>query len=1054
MFFKIDNPMEPELRELLRTTATDPIGDSHNYVSLYGPHARWTVRPHTQTAFWTGYCDLVDRKSNGREGVSPEPFANLCLAERPQEVMPLVAKLIFRFHADTNDNENWEPYEDEFLQWLCHTYQTVLSEYFRITTDTHMELSVVVLESLTPWYEEDRESGQRFMLMEVRIQFPYARIDAGMQNRLVRSRVIQLLRNNNVLAKMQRQPVGDWEQIISSNTTNEPVVLYGSTEVQGRPKLALTHIWPHITREMLDSGAEPEENALEDAFVPQNHVHVQQQAVNPTIFDNVQTLQYWMPMFLSLGYWPTVLLPRQEANDGGRFGLQLRVMKQGEELQDEALAKFILGGNGTDEMIGKVKRIHCIEHIAHVLNNGIPGGTKETFHCIRDGLIQMLADLNNNNVAIFFRNLYEKYIIFTRDGTKELWYRFNTISNLWVRSEKEEISGTMFAAIDLIIDKFHLFQDKEEKEGLYVKMNRTFSNKCGQANFRSGTMNIFKEKSIIRDFIKQLDTISPNIPLNDGMMYNLFTGEHRQRTREDKCTYTINAKYVREPDKSDQDFVMDFFFKFASENQVMMDYLLENLAIYISGDISDKTYMIIFGPGGNNGKSKCFTILRTLLGRSYTTVPEGVLIRMKSTTANAHTAHKMVLIGKRLATLSELDGLQQLDTKEIKRLTGGDDDTVRGLGVDFQSFEMKAHCLLSTNDLPQIVADKATINRTRVFPCHSEFVSGLKVKEAKPEGPGFRYPMDEKMEEKMTKPNMLDALFSILCRYAGKYIHDNRVIVIPDEIKRVSLAFVTDGFILADFINDHCDVSDDKVKTSCADLYQHYCSCFTGKDRIGKNKFHAAIMSRFTRVKNNTNFYVGIKIKSSPSPIDTWTDQKISTLTQPKESSNIEKIHKNQDQYLGINQTTNPTPPRTPLTLNMLPTRGTPPQTPTNVKVSEPIIPTIVNNPPIVPITPQRVPAQAIMLPISTKSPIILTPTKPPIIPMPTKSPIILMPTKLPVIPVPTVSTSTGIPKINWTFPPVVLNKNLPNPTVKLQVPSTPPAILENLRNPPGTILI
>jgi phage/plasmid-associated DNA primase len=316
--------MEPELRDLLRVVATDTTNnDSHTHVTFYGPHARWTVRPHTQTNFWSGYCDLVDRKTNGRDLITAEPLSNICLAERPQEVMPQIAKLIFRFHADVSDEETWEPYDDEFLQYLCNTYQTVLSEYFRITTETHMELVVVVMESTTHWIEE--ESGQRFMIMEVRLQFPYGRIDSGMQTRLVRPRVIQLLRNNNVLAKMQRQPIGDWEQIISSNTANEPIALYGSCEVQGRPKLEITHIWPQITREMLELNVTPDEIALEDSFVPQNHIHVQQQTVNPEIFDNNANLQYWIPMFLSLGYWPTVLLPKQEINDEGRFTTQLRI---------------------------------------------------------------------------------------------------------------------------------------------------------------------------------------------------------------------------------------------------------------------------------------------------------------------------------------------------------------------------------------------------------------------------------------------------------------------------------------------------------------------------------------------------------------------------------------------------------------------------------------------------------------------------------------------------------------------------------------------------------
>lgn len=327
--------MDPELRDLLRLVATDNSNDSYTHVTLYGTHARWAIPHHNQTDFWNGYCDLVDKKNNGRDGLPPQPHSNMCLAERPQEVMPLIAKLTFKFQvddSDANNDNNWEPYDDEFLQHLSHTYQTVLSEYFNIMTDTKMELVILVLESTNHWYEEDRDTGHRFLVMDLRLQFPYGKVDAGMQSRLIRPRVIQSLRNNNVLSKMQRQPVGDWEQIISSNTVNEPIVMYGSSEFSGRPKLELTHIWQHITTDMLDSGIQPEEFSLEDSFVPQNHIHVQQQSVSADIFEQIPDMKFWMPMFLSIGYWPTVLLPKQNV-DNNRFTTQLRLLNTQKESQ-------------------------------------------------------------------------------------------------------------------------------------------------------------------------------------------------------------------------------------------------------------------------------------------------------------------------------------------------------------------------------------------------------------------------------------------------------------------------------------------------------------------------------------------------------------------------------------------------------------------------------------------------------------------------------------------------------------------------------------------------
>lgn len=313
--------MDIDLRDLLRNVANDTTNtknDAYTHLTYFGPHNRWTIPPHNLATFWQEYCDLVDRKTYGRDGVPPDPFANLCLAERPTDVMPQIAQFTFRFHADETDNrDNWEPYDDDFLQYLCHVYQTVLSENFRIISETNMELVAVILESSTHWYEEDTDANQRLMIMEVRIHFPYGRLDASMQNKTIRPRVIQMLRNNNAMNKLQRAPIGEWEQIIAYTSTDLPIQLLGSSEIQGRPKLEITHIWGHITADMIENGDQPENFPLEDAFIPSNHSHVQACAIQDTMFTDIPNVRYWAPMFLSLSYWQTVMLPH--VADNGRF---------------------------------------------------------------------------------------------------------------------------------------------------------------------------------------------------------------------------------------------------------------------------------------------------------------------------------------------------------------------------------------------------------------------------------------------------------------------------------------------------------------------------------------------------------------------------------------------------------------------------------------------------------------------------------------------------------------------------------------------------------------
>lgn len=295
--------MDPKLRDLLCDISSGPSNDStYTHVTLGEQTSKWTIKPPFHSRFWVDYCDLVETVD-----------ANLCLAEKPQDIMPQLGTLTFKFHSD-GDDVNWEPYNDYFLHRLCHIYQTVIEEFFEITSENKLELVVVVLESSTHWYEE--EDSQRYMLMQVRIQFPYAKIEPQIQTKLIRPRVIQLLRNSNALAVMQRHPIGDWEQIISPTAINEPLLMYGSSKISGTPKLKISHIWLNITSEMIEEGITPDEITLEDAFIPTNHSHVQQHTMRADFFDQREEVQYWLPMFLSVHYWSLVLLPKK--NDIGR----------------------------------------------------------------------------------------------------------------------------------------------------------------------------------------------------------------------------------------------------------------------------------------------------------------------------------------------------------------------------------------------------------------------------------------------------------------------------------------------------------------------------------------------------------------------------------------------------------------------------------------------------------------------------------------------------------------------------------------------------------------
>lgn len=294
--------MDPELRDILGRVSDDQVGGPHTHVTFYGPSSRWNIKSHNLMTFWTDYCSLIDRKMNGSQGIPREPFANLCLAERPQSIMPVICKMILKFHA--NDDEDWEPYTESFLAEVVSIFQTIIDNNFNLSADKP-ELMATVLESESYWYEDSPEKQRAFVKCEIKIQFPYAHADTGLQTQIIYPKVLEMLHTNNVFQYLTQQPIGSWDQILNIQAPHEPLALYGSGEVQGRYKLILSHIWPYI-----EPDSEPIEIPLERAFIPINHAHFQQQALTEEFLHN-KSSEKLLPLFLSVGYWPTVLHPKE-----------------------------------------------------------------------------------------------------------------------------------------------------------------------------------------------------------------------------------------------------------------------------------------------------------------------------------------------------------------------------------------------------------------------------------------------------------------------------------------------------------------------------------------------------------------------------------------------------------------------------------------------------------------------------------------------------------------------------------------------------------------------
>lgn len=304
------NDISPNLLDVLADCATDGGGKNFTHMTMFDQR-RWLVDNSQLSNFWYRYCGLVSQEQEYADDLAEEDedevvTTQLCMGEKPETVMPVIAKVLLKFEK-TVDMEDWDIYDDSFLCSLVLAYQMAIYENFLLTSGNNSELMALVLESESHWFEPD---GTRFM--EIRIQFPYARINTSDQRKILRPQVISKLRMMNPMKELERQPIGDWEQILVPDVLDRPLPMYGSVEVYKRPRMLLNRIYPLLSESMFSMGQFPNYvGNLDECFKPANHNHVQQGLIPLEILRS-QPTTYWLPMFLSTNYLNIILVPKPE----------------------------------------------------------------------------------------------------------------------------------------------------------------------------------------------------------------------------------------------------------------------------------------------------------------------------------------------------------------------------------------------------------------------------------------------------------------------------------------------------------------------------------------------------------------------------------------------------------------------------------------------------------------------------------------------------------------------------------------------------------------------
>ena len=361
-----------------------------------------------------------------------------------------------------------------------------------------------------------------------------------------------------------------------------------------------------------------------------------------------------------------------------------------------------------------------------------------------------------------------------------------------------------------------------------------------------------------------MNTADPDsLPIQGGRLISLRTGEIRDRRKSDLFSFECPVNYLGHDHPCPN--ATRFFDQVFINDREMIEFALQLFGYFMTGHTNDRSFYFLWGTA-HNGKSALVEIMGKILGDFYT--PTTVELFMKqSRDVNPHNATPalMSLKGRRLCSGSEAEACQRLDENMIKRLTGDDSVTGRGLFQKQKTFRMFAKLLITTNELPIYRSYVSAMKeRVKLIPFLASFVQ----RDQRDFNDPRQFERDWQFVEDLRTIH-LDEVFTLLVRGAMRWYANDMKLHYPTICNTVLGQQNVQNDHLGRFIDECCELSD-QFRTPTG-AFHRACQAWyisEGLEPESAGRLGAQMRAKNIRVKNsNGNRYCGIRlIKGATEP--------------------------------------------------------------------------------------------------------------------------------------------------------------------------------------------
>jgi len=462
----------------------------------------------------------------------------------------------------------------------------------------------------------------------------------------------------------------------------------------------------------------------------------------------------------------------------------------------------------------------------------------------RGKLDELLSDTDYELAKIIHSKFKDKYVAVSVQKTRWEWYEFR--DHRWNACPlgatlMTHMNKYLYACVcehrtklkqELIDTPPEFLEELLDKIGKLTKTANSVRKTARKKTLLEESALLFMNN----DFLEKLDSKTNLLGFTNGV-FDLDANEFRPGKPDDYITFSTKYDYHADVDPEIREEIMRFY-ESITPNKEELDYLLATQAYALHGNKFLEEFWIWEGSGGN-GKGVDSTLLDKTFGEYYYE-PDITILTQKAGDSSRCSPEQVKMYGKRLIVMTEPENSENLQANRLKKITGGDTITGRGLYQDTKEFKPQFALIVQSNGMPNLSQfDAAITRRLRIIKFMFKFVDN-----PNPENE-YERAVDRTLKDKFESDvRYHQQLMLILIERFNRDVKDKNKLHTPERVMRITKDYLETQDTVRTFINEHYEITNNpKDRVQSSELFNHFKSTYGRDHSLVANKFKEQMLN-------------------------------------------------------------------------------------------------------------------------------------------------------------------------------------------------------------------